>query len=214
MSYEIVAYSERESCDPITGEVGILRKEWRLESVKNWDENILYAAFGAHWRMFRPGAEWLLLHRYIRRGKPEPWTPVEVGNTRGDVLHAIDGSPNVRATSTELQAMWDQELLATEARIQESAAQAIKELSMRDAEEQKRKSEAAFARLRDGKHSHLALAWNDWIIAHMDNHKLKAEMRSGARPEMTQDYQAVLAAVTVPAKRAAIRHFLQRWSAI
>lgn len=212
---DIVAYHERLSEDPITGDTGVLRDEWRVARIEDQPPERLVASFGPDWRRYSPEAEWVLEHRYIRRGTVEPWKAFQTASTRGQVLQYIDG--HAVAIDAELLRLQQDHAAAMElARMKEE-----EDRQKRNVQEAKARcrqvSDAAFIRMRDGK-THdgyaLAVAWNDCLQKIWSNPAFDRVAVLSAEPETEQYklytmHQAVLDAATVPVKRKAIREFLK-----
>jgi hypothetical protein len=80
-----IAFTERESCDPDTGEPGILRSEWRLVPFNSSDPA------HAHIPHLRDYTHNIVLEtRYIRRGTVEPWQVFDGYTSEHDALSDID----------------------------------------------------------------------------------------------------------------------------
>lgn len=78
-----IAFTERESHDPITGAPGILRREWRIIPV-NYSNP-------AHIGIARDRNPTLILEqRYIRRGTIEPWEIFDAYDSETEALSHID----------------------------------------------------------------------------------------------------------------------------
>lgn len=90
MDNEIVAYMERDTIDPVTCKEGKLRDEWRVRMVGDFQKVDLEEAFGCDWLRYSPGAQYVLEHRYNRRGNIEPWAPFQSANTFSQALEYID----------------------------------------------------------------------------------------------------------------------------
>lgn len=208
---EIVAYKERESADPETGEPGILRKEWRVRKVKDFAPEELDAAFGPDWRRYRPFAEYVLEMRYIRRGVEEPWTPHSAANTFEQALESVDsGAIPVHPKAKKLEEERE------EYRREEAAKAEEKRLAEIEAEERRRKkerSEATFRKMSESpKFAPWATRWNDFIAKHRGD---KDYLESAQANEgFMRAYNAVVEAQTVPAKAKAIRVFLEAFGEV
>lgn len=203
-SSDIVAYSERESIDLITGADGVLRKEWRIRPLTELLLSTLVEAFGPDWQRYSPGAEWILEVRYIRRGTDEGWKPFQTLNERSMAWGYID-SPAV-AVDPEMIA-WEAARRAAETAAVQAAAEERARRAEVEADARGRKaSEAAFDRMRSGSAAGAALAdaWNAWVQAHSSDDK--AMWTSNA--EFMELYAVVMWSTTVPAKRKAIRALL------
>jgi hypothetical protein len=199
--HNIAAYRERASADPLTGEDGVLRVEWRVRPVGDFTSEALAAAWGPDWRRFSPSAEFVLEQRYVRRGVEEPWAPFQTAGSREAALGYIDD----RATAV------DPELIALQAKRRDYQEQqrAKVEAQQRKATEQaelrlhRDRAQAAFVKLAKSKDGALAERWNSFMST-----------RQGEQTAFANDakfmalYKAASEAETVPAKRAGIKEFL------
>lgn len=203
----IVAYSERESMDPITGADGILRKEWRVRPIAELAPDVLADAFGADWRRHSPGAEWILEKRYIRRGTDEGWKPFQTLNRRSDAWRYID-SPSVPVDPEMIE--W---AAALQRRREEQAmidARAREERAAIELKSQlQRLSRTAWDKLRTGKDSRWTVAWDNYVKAHFGDDEYKAKCE--ADDAFMAAYRLAVDTTTVPSKRKAIRLFLQTY---
>ena len=206
----LVAYTERESHDPETGEPGIFRKEWRVRRVKDFTQGELENQFGPRWRETRPFAEYVLEERYIKYGKEEPWTPHDAANTRKEALEYVDS--NAVAVDPTLKRIQE---ARTEYRQQQEAEIEQKRLVEIDIEERRRKKELstdAFNRMMAGKNKIWGERWNAFIEAHRGD---QAFLDSAKENEgFMRAYDAIFEAVTVPAKVKAIKTFLQAFGKV
>jgi len=199
----IVAYKERESFDPQTGEPGILRTEWRVRTVATFRPEELAAAFGPDWQRYKPFASHVLEHRYIRRGKEEPWTPFNAANSFDQALAEVDsGAVAVHPTLKKLQRERE-EYAEEQRRKKETESRLAAEREER--EYHAGRSDEAFRKLAASKDGVWAERWNAFVSSHSDAAS-RDRVRNDA--EFMQLYKAVMAAETVPAKRVAIRKFL------
>lgn len=201
----IAAYHERASMDPMTGADGILRDEWRVVSYREGDPvqaERLAEAFGTDWQRYRPFPKAVLEHRYIRRGAEDPWLPVALGNTVGDALGEVD--PGAVAVDPRLAAI--QQKRADYAAERDRKAQEEREREAAVGERRRRSadSKAAFRRLAASGDAEWAERWNAAVGS------TSTEQRDQLRrdPEFVRLHEAVMAAVTVPSKRKAIREAL------
>lgn len=191
----LVAYRERASTDPHSGEQGILRHEWSVWLVKDFNPDTLSAAWGPDWRR---SATHVLVHRYIRRGVEEPWTPFQSANDFSHALEYVDD--DAVAVHPELKKLQAKRL----AYRQEQEAKKRQEIERRQAAEQKGRSEAAFMKMA-AKDPGLAGQWN----AFMAEHNSPAEQHAFLDdPEFMRLYKDVFDAETIPTKKRSIKAFL------
>lgn len=204
---ELVAYRERSSCDPITGEDGILRDEWEVRLVRDCQPEELEQAWGPGWRRNRPFALHALYHRYIRRGVQEPWLPFQASNSFEQALEYL---PNeAAACCPELVELQERQKAAAEAAEQEIEAERKGRAALAAREDQAKASQLAWRRLLEGKSAagaRLAVDWNAAIMKLLAADELKHRFANDA--EFVRLHEAVIAAVTVPDKRKAIREAL------
>jgi len=198
----LVAYKERVSCDPISGAQGILRDEWRVRLVADFDPADLTDAWGFDWRRYSPFAGFVLEHRYIRRGVEEPWTPFQSTNEYAQAFgHIPDKAVFLCPVFQELE----RSRLAALAKASEEAEEKVrKEVELRHAREDRAASQAAFKRMWNSpKYAKWARAWNDFNQRHASD-----ATRISENVEAMSAYQAVIAAKIVPTKAKAIKQFL------
>jgi hypothetical protein len=207
MDSVIVGYTERESMDPITGAEGVLRKEWKVEPLALVPEETVVAAFGPDWRRWSPGASWVLSVRYIRRGKEEEWSLFQTANSRGQALQYVDD--RAVATDPELAALQKAREVHRQAEEERARVKAVQAEERRLDTLAARRSEAAFERLLAGKGGGWALGWQRFIEAHAADADYCAAKQGDTR--FMELYSAVLRAMTVPAKRKALRAFLTEY---
>ena len=208
---EIVAFYERESSDPETGEPGILRKEWRVRHIKNFTREELEAQWGPRWRESRPFAEYVLEHRYIRRGKEEPWEPFEAATTIDQALQYVDDHATpVHPKLKRLVAAREEE---ERKRGVEAEAKRISEIEAEDRERRARKSSEAFQRMMENpKFRVWGERWNEYILKHQKDQAFLDAARENEG--FMKAYRAIFEAVTVPAKVKAIRMFLEAFGGV
>jgi hypothetical protein len=86
MSYPIIAYTERDSIDPVTCEEGKLRQEWAILATYQHYKDFTYFGNG-----FKPSdwKEYVLIARYIRRGQVEDWCIVAFYYSEDEALRGI-----------------------------------------------------------------------------------------------------------------------------
>lgn len=203
-SVSIVAYRERDSTDPMTGEEGILRDEWRVRGVSEFKDRVLAEAWGTKWRRWHPFASHVLEHRYIRRGLEEPWTPFEPANSFEQALACIgEATPCCEA----LRAL--QELRKEEEDKRLAEAERIRKLALEEEDRayHKRRAQAAFERLSESRDAIWAERWHAFIARHAGDEEFKAKAERD--PKFMALYQAAMEAETVPSKRKAIRLLLE-----
>lgn len=198
----IVAYTERQTVDPMTCEEGVLREEWRLVPF-SWSNPEHMAA-----RLWDHRSNTVLQHRYIRRGTVEPWVVVECCADERKALESIDGKAvAVDRRLAEMQVEREERRRQHEAELREREKRAAEEEKQ---QHQREESEAAFCRLLAGKDKdRLAARWLEFTVRWKDNAEQLAKWREDS--EFMGAYRAVLDAVTVPKKRVAIREFLARY---
>ena len=202
MSNAIVAYAEKESWDPQTGEQGVLRDEWRIRSVTDFTREELEAAWGPDWRIYKPYASHVLEHRYIRRGVEEPWEPRDSANSFQQALEGVDN----RATPVAKGLVNIQEKRNTY-RDQTNAkekADAEKQAAASERAHHKRRSQAAFEKLLAGKAAVWARSWNEWMKSHQDR---RDEFKDD--PEFMRLYTEANDSESSVSKRVAIKAFLK-----
>ena len=208
---EIVAYYEREIPDPETGEPGILRNEWRVKKVSDYAYGVLEEHFGPHWRETRRFPEYVLEHRYIRRGAEEPWTPFDAANTRKQVLEYIDD--HAVALDPSLKKIQEGRV---EYRREQEAEEEQKRLAEIEAEDRRRKKEQsneAFVRMmQNPKFKIWGDRWNAYVTSKQGDRDFldAAEKNEG----FMRAYNAIQDASTVPAKVKAIKTFLSTFGRV
>jgi len=203
---KLAACLERESCDPITGEPGILRKEFRVDLISDWDYEALQNAWGTDWQWHSPGASHVLAMRYIRRGVEEPWEPFQSANSFEHALEYIDDKATPLCS----------ELHNLQKRRAEAAAEvARREAEQREAEQRKaehaqllKASRDAFDRLHTGSTEghYWCDRWNDATFqCHEREEKQPGFLSTLATGDFRELHDAVIFATKVPAKRKAIK---------
>ena len=199
---QLVAYLERESMDPVSGEAGILRKEWRVDPVSAWAEDDLILAWSDRWRRYRPEAAVVLTVRYIRRGVEEPWHPFEAANTFKQALEYIDSG--AVACCPEMQELIDlRERCRLEQEEKDRLAQREKQLQD-DLRRKKKASSDAFERLMESPTGReWAIKWNEVIRQLLCLEGMKVSL--GENAQFVRLHAAVVDATTVPSKRKAIK---------
>lgn len=202
---DIVAYVERESADPETGELGILRNEWRVRKTSDYTPGELEERFGPNWRSGRPFAEYVLEHRYIRRGKIEPWEPFDAANTRKQALEYVDA--HATALDPTLKKIQVEREEYQQAQKAEEEQKRLAEIEAEERHQKNERSQEAFRRmLASPKFKVWADRWNAYIESKRDDADF---LESAQKNEgFMRAYNAVTEAVTVPTKVKAIKAFL------
>jgi hypothetical protein len=205
----IAAYAERVVADPMTGEGRVHRQEWRVVLVqpKHWDR--LRKAFGDHHRI----KKYVLLHRYVKGGvEVEPWAPFDTVDSKREAFFMIDSAavpvdPEMVRARDEL-AKATAEKAEKDRRLAESAE--LLRVKREELAEVSRKSEHAFFRLGEGSADGKMLC-NEWnaMIARLSPDK-DFIAKSKLDRAFLDDYAAVATAMSVPAKRKALRTFFKR----
>ena len=208
-SDEIVAYRERPSDDPETGEPGVLRDEWRVREVGYFQPEELIAAFGDDWRRARPFASHVLEHRYIRRGAEEPWTPFDAASSFQEAIEDIDTHAAALHPALKKLQQGRQEYAEQQRHKEEEKRE--KEAAAEERAFHSRRSKDAFVRLLGTRDRVLGEQWNAFNVKHGADQEYKDRMSKD--PAFMAAYTAVLDAETVPAKRKAIKKFLNEYGA-
>jgi hypothetical protein len=200
----LLGYAERESHDPITGEVGVLRKEWRVRELSAFSEQELADAWGPDWRRYKPTAQVVLEMRYIRRGVEEPWRLFESAYDVADAVTCTDSG--IVACCAELASLLEKRrVYATE---QEALKRAESERlrQERTQEDLLRRSRACWERmLEQADNRQWAIAWNEAIERCREQRVMTALKQ---RPEFIALHAAVVESTAAPKKRVAIRKAL------
>lgn len=198
----MIAYHEHSAPDPMSGAAGMLRQEWRIQPVQDFDSAELRDAFGnLVWATCNPPTH-VLMHRYVRRGVEEPWTLYEHGTSHDMLLgyvpdNAIATLPALRELQKCRAQTRETKRLDDELRAQ---LRAEKETRLRKRD----RSQAAFLRLRNSKDGEWAKQWNLYCSsADVDEQK-----RVAGSLDLMRLYHAAMDAETVPTKRSAIKRFL------
>lgn len=200
----IVAFLERHRDDPMTGEPGILRDEWRVEKVPPAELEELYRR-GASVR-----GSIGLYHRYIRRGVEEPWTLFDVYANRKAALDSIDWSATpVAADLTRMHVKRQAKAVADQTARERRDAAAARDMKLAGLRKQ---SSAAFDRMlasSNERYQQLALSWNDIVRGFQSLPKAQRE-RLRKNHEFKMLHDAVIEATTIPAKAKAIAAFMKQ----
>jgi hypothetical protein len=200
---EIVAYRERTPSWSDT----VLRTEWRVRPVEACPYDYLVAAWGKDWGYHHPETTHVLEQRYIRNGVEEPWRPSFAARSRAHALEHVDGGRGVVELDPELIAQTAATIAESERMAAEKNAQAAAAHDAEARRERVRRSEKAFGDLsmhvRDG---HWAARWTTFVADADKDDEFFASIR--ADDEFRRLHNAVIAAITVPAKRKAIKAFL------
>ena len=202
---ELIGYVERESHDPMTGEVGMLRKEWRVRELSAFSEQELADAWGPDWRRYKPTAQVVLEMRYIRSGVEEPWRPFESAYDVADAVTCTDSG--IVPCCAELEDLLEKQKAyiaegdalkrAERERLREEQALRDKLKASRDCWERM---------LEQANNRPWAIRWNE-AIEQCRSEKILDELKG--EPEFLSLHNAVIAATAVPKKRVAIRKFLE-----
>jgi hypothetical protein len=205
-SNEIVAYSERPSSDPITAEEGVLRVEWRLTPVTSVAREALEQAFGPRWDSHLASRPVLVESRRIKRGRAYAWEIYDAARTQDEAFYYIANSGEYIALNSRLkQVQVARQEAKNKAEAEELIAADTKEKA-RCRALQEAKSEAAFVRLSESKDAVWAERWKAFVRRHYINEDMIARIKANQTL-----YDAVVTAVTVPAKRKAIKAFLAKY---
>ena len=206
----IVAFMERESYDPVTGEEGILRDEWRVTPLEQFQIKDLEEHFGPRAYWSKPYAKFVLEHRYIRRGKEELWIPLSLGNDFSHALESIDS----KATAV------DQILKEIQKERIKYAAELAKKYEKQKMEERekeerviiRRKSKEAFVKVLDNpKTKELCEKWNLFVSEH-STEQFRAWAKSNI--DFMASYEQVTSSTTFQTKRKALKEFLAKYGNI
>jgi len=202
---KLAACLERESCDPITGELGILRKEFRVDLISDWGYEALQNAWGSTWQRHSPFATHLLATRYIRRGVEEPWTPFNSANSFEHALEYIDDKATPLCSELYNLQKLRAEAAAEAARLKVEQREA--EYAREEQDRLRAASEAAWVRLRDGSPvgSELCSRWNTAVRVCLDRAGHDSEFKARVTELFRSLHDAVIFATKVPAKRKAIK---------
>lgn len=205
MDYPIVAYTERDSIDPMTCEEGKLRREWTvLETSHALSSGLLEAPerYGV-WRDV-----YSLFARYNRRGTIEPWQlmgfyPTEETALR-DILDTGVVPVDLRLVTIFREREWVR-------RVEEAKRAAASEKNLKREAERRRRSLGSipFAKMmKSGKPADVELCerWNAFT-SNPENVKRRGELKEDE--EFMSLYNEGLFADRVPSKRKALREFLE-----
>lgn len=209
---EVVAYSQRMSCDMPTGSMGMLTKMWRVVPLPEYPEDEVVSRVGERWRSSYPRATAVVEMRYVRRGVDEGWKFHDLveGEKPEEVWHKLDSPCVLLAPS--LIALLSSAVRRDAEEAAARAAEAKAEAERAEVAERVRRSEAAFVRLMESADGVWAKRWNVAIRWALEpkHAELGAQLAGDAR--FRELHEAVHAAVTVPTKRGAIRRALQYMS--
>lgn len=201
----ITAFEERRYISPATDKESVIRREWRIvrvgtKGVPTTEE--------MHLRDSRyRGEPFLLQDRTVHDGKAEPWDVARYSRDRTTLLEAIPDTvtttdPNMKA---ELEARARQ-AEAAKISAQEEAAKA-QDLAAR--EELRKKSEAAFVRMKTGKNPRGPELARLWEEAHAQLRPNKDFLDWAYHdPVFRADYDAAIKATTVPEKMRAVNKWV------
>lgn len=205
----LVAWSERESCDPETGAPGVLRKEWRLRELG--DPGVSYDEVHAE---FRRVGEYVLDMRYIRRGKDEGWRMFDTCDCIDDLLAAVDdGATALHPRLLELRGQWAESARATAKALEAARQKAADEKAKREREH---RCAMAMRRLRENpRQAELITRWDahvEKVRAEWDMPKYPGPLLS-ERPEFRETGMVVYQLDTQPGIIKAMKVHLARWEA-
>jgi len=200
----IIAYHEKTT---LAGNE--LRREWRIRPVESYRRDELDDAWGSDWQKYRPHTTHVLEERFIRNGVDEGWNPRHTLYEIDDAVQNID--ENAVIVDVRLARIASQLYAARDATNKAKQAKAAADLKAKqeaaESDRRNKRSLDAFEKLRASpKDRILAERWNAFIIRARDNEALKA--RIARDPTL---YNAAAYAETVPAKRKAIREFLEEF---
>lgn len=196
----VLAYSERESCHPDTGEYGILRQEWRavpFDSSNPRHESVRYSGYF-------PTV--VLECRYIRRGTEEPWEPFDAFEYFPSLLKSLLYGHSLSGEIVAMDPRFAQEQEAD--RESRAAAELRRDEEARERAEAEAKAERrargsiAFNKLAqtDAGRS-LCDRWDAFV-----NSATSADIeRYKADPEFMRLYTQALEEHRVPSKRRALK---------
>lgn len=211
----IVAYTERESCNPSTGEPGVLRCEYKLVPF-DWSNREqqyeLTEHFGPRWRETRTATGVITYTRYIRRGVVEPWTPSDLHDTDESALEDIPS--NVTAVDPRLVQIRADNAAYYRQKTKEEQREKVAREERRAKSAIRAKSNVAFDKLLNStseQYRRLALDWQACMSKYRETHDKDAIETLRTDVTFMQYYNAVMGAVNVPTKKTAIREFLERY---
>lgn len=201
MDYPIVAYTERDSIDPVTCEEGKLRREWALVTPGQLRQDM---GITVDPRFCQPV---VTIFRYIRRGKVEPWSLFDYYETEEDALRGI----------------WDSGLIPVDPRlvaIQEQRAEderirkAQEDLERTRAHEREEKAREAaqvnecFRKMVEGstEGKEIGDRWNRFTTSATDAEKAALSEDK----DFMSFYTVAVKSVRVPEKRKAMRQAMER----
>ena len=193
---DLVAYFEKES---LSGP-GMLRQEWRVKRVSDYDRDTLEAAWGPDWRRFSPEAEYVLETRYIRDGVAQPWKPFQSASTFSQAVDYVDDRA-IALSSVLVEQKRKREEYAAK---QKMEAEEKRERQVR--QEHRDASNKAFGDLsKSPRGAALTDQWNAFMNEHAMDPDYITRMRSNAG--FMEKYNAVMEAERAPSKGKAIREF-------
>lgn len=203
----IVAYTERDSIDPITCEEGKLRREWAI--VANVTYSLPRELLSAR-TLFRTAVwdEYILIARYIRRGTVEPWQIFDFHPSEDAALRGILDSGVVpvdpRLVTIHREREWAQRV--------EEAKQAAESEKVREREDRRCRAAQgakAFRKLSEsGKPIDVELC-ERWNAFTRDPENVARRGELAKDEEFMERYNAAFYADRVPGKRKRMREFLE-----
>ena len=201
----IVAFVERESSDPITGNVGVLRKEWRVAKITPEMNEDLAKAFGRDYYRYRPYATHVLEYRCIRRGVIEPWYMLEMANSLRHALEYVDD--NATSLCADLTKLQIARKVAEEKKREREKAEAEAKRAAEELANRKKKSEEAWKKLWDHPKDNIwAMKWSEFVKQHMNDTEYKKACQANIK--FMELYNKALHSPTMASKRSAIKKLL------
>lgn len=204
-----IAFTERESYDPDTGEEGVLRSEWRLVPYNG--SNPLHASIADHFQAaghFTPSV--ILEHRYIRRGSIEPWQVFDGYATEHDALLDIDPRATVIDCPALLWIQYDRKRIERERADNLAREHEAQQQLDREREQRKLVHKAWDSLYRSARYRPLCDEWNEFT-SRPGAIALKNQLESD-REFMKLYTYATRGATTSITKRQAIRACLDYYN--
>lgn len=202
----IVAYDERASENPETGEPGIIRKEWRVVPFDSYTyEKIVYLwGYSDRWSCVNP--HFIMERRYIIRGDVGPWEPIDMYEDYQSAYAHLD-IPH----TCVIWEFIDIKKAADETMRRLREEKAVEEEKERQRVEKQRIRAAcneAFTRLMESSEEGKALCerWNAFVSS---NDAKENKERYAADEEFMGLYRAAMDSHTIPSKRKTLRVFLE-----
>lgn len=202
---ELAAWSERESIDPETGAVGILRKEWRVGLVVGVAmHDKIHAAF-------KRAGEWVIEERYIRRGADEGWRLFDTNDELDCLLECIDdGAVALHPRLLELRGQWAE---AEAKRQADATAKRLAEDAENAARLKRSRAAGAMRKFRENpRNAELVAKWDEHVQFVKSDVERQAQLAADA--EFYRSGMAVYDAETQPEIKKAMRAHLAAWGRI